>query len=150
MIKVVIVSHEPESAVALLDWMTDISVSEVTPSTIDKILQHVLADAPNIIIIEQNLEPINADMLCHLLSKQLPKAQSLMLTDETPTFEMLQNTGYSVRGYITREQRSSLAKAVRVVHQGEAWLPRTIVTEMLNQFAKTNLDFNESQLKIVN
>jgi len=150
MIKVAIISHEPESTVALLDWLADISVSIVMPSTIDTTVQQALAKNPDIIIIEQNLESVDSDILCHLLYKQEPKAQSIILTNEAPTFEMLKNTGFSVRGYITREQRSCLAKAVRVIHGGEAWLPRTIVTEMLNRFAEKNVDSNEPQLKLVN
>lgn len=149
MINVIVVSHAPANEVALLDWLTDIDVSAVSPSTIDQMLQQIVKCTPDIIIIEQNLESINADILCHLLHNQYPKAQSIILTDEAPTFEMLKNTGFSVRGYITKEQRSSLAKAVRVIYEGEAWLPRTIITEMLNQFAEINTDFNEPQLKIV-
>ncbi len=143
MIKVVIVSRTPKSEVALLDWLTDIAVSAVEPSTIDETVQQISASNPDIIIIEQNLELFNADLLCHILHQQIPNAQSMILTDEIPSFEMLKNTGFSVRGYITREQRSSLAKAVRVVHEGEAWLPRSIVTEMLDRFAETSSEFNE-------
>ena len=142
MINVIIVSHTPANEVALLDWLADIDVSAVTPSTMDETLQQVLAATPDIVIMEQDLETLSTDILCHLLHTQCPKAQSIILTDEIPTFEMLQNTGFSVRGYMTREQRSSLAKAVRVIHEGEAWLPRTIVTEMLNRFAKRNSEHN--------
>ena len=142
MINVIIVSNTPANEVVLLDWLADIDVSAVTPSTMDETLQQVLAATPDIVIMEQDLETLSTDILCHLLHTQCPKAQSIILTDEIPTFEMLQNTGFSVRGYMTREQRSSLAKAVRVIHEGEAWLPRTIVTEMLNRFAKRNSEHN--------
>ena len=72
MINVIIVSHTPANEVALLDWLADINVSAVIPSTMDKTLQQVLAANPDIVIMEQRLESINADLLCHLLHKQAP------------------------------------------------------------------------------
>jgi DNA-binding NarL/FixJ family response regulator len=47
---------------------------------------------------------------------------------------MLQQSGFKVRGYITENQLIDIAKAVRVVSEGEAWLPRKLVAEMLNHF----------------
>jgi DNA-binding NarL/FixJ family response regulator len=85
-------------------------------------------------------EDIDAAMLCHFLSKRYPDAQSLFITDEIPTFEMLQSTGFKARGYITKEQQDKLADAVRVIHDGEAWLPRTLVAEMLNRFSSYSSD----------
>lgn len=151
MINVVVISHTPDNELGFLERLADINISAVIPSTMDKTLQQALADSPDIIVMEQNLETLNVDILCHLLHLQDSKAQIIILTDEEPTFEMLKNTGFSVRGYMTKEQRSSLAKAVRVINEGEAWLPRTIVTEMLNRFAQTNPDSNEEpKLKLVN
>jgi len=136
MIRVVIVSNNAKGLTLLLDWLSDIKVSVVSPSTMEETQQQILACIPDIIVLEQTLESLNVDLLCHLLYKEFPRAQSIILTDVEPSFEMLKDTGFSVRGYITREQRSSLAKVVRVVHDGEAWLPRNIVTEMLNHFAE--------------
>ena len=48
---------------------------------------------------------------------------------------MLENSGFRQRGYITPDQHFALAKAVRVVFDGEAWLLRKLVTEMLNRYA---------------
>ena len=136
MIRVAIVSNNAKGLTVLLDWLDDINVTVVAPSTMEDTQKQVLECIPDIIVIEQNLDSLNTDLLCHLLYKDFSRAQSIILTDGAPTFEMLKSTGFSVRGYITKEQRSSLAKVVRVVHDGEAWLPRNIVTEMLNHFAE--------------
>ena len=92
--------------------------------------------------MKQAEEDIDAAMLCHFLSKRYPTAQSLFIIDEIPTFEMLQDTGFKARGYITSEQQNKLVDAVRVVHDGEAWLPRTLVAEMLNRFSLSFIGSN--------
>ena len=76
------------------------------------------------------------------MAKNYQYARHLILTDKAPTYEMLKNSGFRARGYITSDQHSALAKAVRVVFDGEAWLPRKLVTEMLNRYAATFLKQN--------
>jgi DNA-binding NarL/FixJ family response regulator len=72
------------------------------------------------------------------LSEAYPTTRCLILTDEQPTFEMLQMSGFRARGYILPEQRSDIVRAVRVVEDGEAWLPRRLVAEMLNRFSTSS------------
>jgi len=42
-------------------------------------------------------------MLSHVLNKRHPHARSLILVEQKPTFEMLQNSGFKARGYLTPE-----------------------------------------------
>jgi DNA-binding NarL/FixJ family response regulator len=135
MINVVLVGGDVEIENQQLSIHTDMKVTVIAPSTLEETLAQAEPMQADIFILKHAEKDIDAAMLCHFLSKHCPKAQSLFVTDEIPTFEMLQSTGFKARGYITKEQQNKLADAVRVIHDGEAWLPRTLVAEMLNHFA---------------
>jgi DNA-binding NarL/FixJ family response regulator len=135
MINVVLVGKNVEAENQQLSMYADMKVIVIAPSTLEATLAQVENLQADIFVLKHADEDIDAAMLCHFLSKRCPDAQSLFVTDEVPTFEMLQNTGFKARGYITSEQQNKLVDAIRVVFDGEAWLPRTLVAEMLNHFA---------------
>lgn len=131
---VIIVSPVLEAVKSLLEKQADMVVKLIQPLTLNDVFEQIGEFHPDIFIITQDLGTINGDILCHFLSKHYCAAQSLILINEEPTFEMLRNSGFKVRGYIAKEQARQIDKAVRVVHAGEAWLPRRLVAEMLNRF----------------
>jgi len=140
MINVVLVGNHVETENQQLSRHTDIKVAVIAPSTLEDTVAQAEPFQADIFVLKHAEEDIDAAMLCHFLSKRYPEAQSLFVIDEIPTFEMLQNTGFKARGYITKEQQGKLVDAVRVVHDGEAWLPRTLVAEMLNRFSSYSSD----------
>jgi DNA-binding NarL/FixJ family response regulator len=137
MINVVLVGKNVETENQQLSRHTDLKVTVIAPSTLEDTVAQAEQFQADIFILKHAEEDIDTAMLCHFLSKRYPDAQSLFVTDEIPTFEMLQSTGFKARGYITSEQQNKLADAVRVVHDGEAWLPRTLVADMLNHFSSS-------------
>lgn len=134
MINVIIVNPISEPMKDQLEKLPDILVTVIHPSTLDNVIEQVGEQHPDIFIITQESEAINSEILCHFLSNHYLAAQSLILINEQPTFEMLKNSGFKARGYIVKEQRNMIDKAIRAVHAGEAWLPRILVAEMLNRF----------------
>tara|TARA_R110001606_G_scaffold399310_1_gene584745 strand:- start:70645 stop:71070 length:426 start_codon:yes stop_codon:yes gene_type:complete len=134
MINVVIFSPISDTVKRVLEYQTDIWLTDVQPSVLDDVVAQVGHQHPDIFIITQDSDHLNGDILCHFLSKHYPTAQSLILIDEEPTFDMLRNSGFKARGYIVNKQQIDIDKAVRAVHAGEAWLPRKLVAEMLNRF----------------
>ncbi len=149
MINVVILSHNAEAEMLSLAGQAEMQVSHIVPSTIDQVVQQVTDVAPNIIIINQGLDNVSADILCHFLNMKCPNARCIMLIETQPSFEMLENSGFKVRGFLTTEQRPLLAKAIRVVHDGEAWLPRKLVADMLNRFAASFINAEEPSLPAI-
>lgn len=137
MIDVVIISNDSTADMALLSQQSDMNVSAVLPTTLEDTLKQVGQSQPSIIVIEHGIANSSADFLCHYVSKQYPNSRCLMLIRDKPSFEMLQNSGFKARGYLTLDQRSILDRAIRVIQDGEAWLPRKLVTEMLNRFASS-------------
>lgn len=149
MIKIAIISLNAKAELLLLAQHIEMQVSHIVPSTLEQVVQQVVGLAPNIIVIDHELDNLSADVLCHFLNTNCPDARSIMLIETQPNFEMLENTGFKVRGFLTAEQRPLLAKAIRVVHDGEAWLPRKLVTEMLNQFSKSVINTEGLKLSVI-
>jgi DNA-binding NarL/FixJ family response regulator len=147
-INIVIVSHNAEAEMLLLADQTEMQVSHIVPSTIEQVMQQVADVDPDVIVIDHGLDNVSADILCHFLNKKCPEARSIMLIETQPNFEMLENSGFKVRGFLTVEQRPMLAKAIRVVHDGEAWLPRKLVADMLNRFAASFINTEAPQLPV--
>ena len=142
MINVVVISNNPATELSALSEQSNMSVTKVLPTTIENIVEQIGERHPDIIIIADSTESNNKDLLCCFLAKQYKYARHLILTDKAPTYEMLETSGFRARGYIAPEQHSAIVKAVRVVFDGEAWLPRKLVTEMLNRYAATFLKPN--------
>lgn len=134
MINVVIFSPISDAVKRTLEGQADIWLTDVQPLILDDVVAQVGHQHPDIFIITQDSEHINGDILCHFLSKHYPAAQSLILVNEEPSFDMLRNSGFKARGYIVKGQQAEIDRAVRAVHSGEAWLPRKLVAEMLNRF----------------
>tara|TARA_R110000772_G_scaffold266115_1_gene388167 strand:+ start:479 stop:901 length:423 start_codon:yes stop_codon:yes gene_type:complete len=134
MINVVIFNPISDTVKHALEIQGDIWLTEVEPSVLDDVVAQVGYQHPDIFIITQDSDHLNGDILCHFLSKHYPAAQSLILVNEEPTFDMLRDSGFKARGYIVKGQQAEIDKAVRAVHSGEAWLPRKLVAEMLNRF----------------
>ncbi|RKZ98740.1 MAG: hypothetical protein DRQ46_01255 [Gammaproteobacteria bacterium] len=149
MIKIAIISLNAKAEILLLAQHTEMKISHIVPSTLEQVVQQVADLAPNIIVIDHELDNVSADVLCHFLNKQCPDARSIMLVETQPSFEMLENSGFKVRGFLTTEQRPLLAKAIRVVHDGEAWLPRKLVADMLNHFAASFINVEDPKLSVV-
>ena len=139
MINVVIISNNPAQDLGALSQYDDMNILKVLPTTIENIIEQVGEAQPDIIVIADATETNSRDRLCHFLAKHYRYARNLILTDSSPTFEMLENSGFRARGYITPDQHNMIPKAVRVVFDGEAWLPRKLVTEMLNRFTASFL-----------
>ncbi|MFT7234767.1 MAG: DNA-binding NarL/FixJ family response regulator [Methylophagaceae bacterium] len=142
MINIVVVSNNQSKALGSLSKQSDMSVVKVLPTSLEGIVEQIGDKHPDIMIIADSTETDNQDLLCHFLAKHYQGARHLVLTGASPNYEMLENSGFRARGYITPDQHSFIAKAVRVVFDGEAWLPRKLVTELLDRHAASFLSEN--------
>ena len=136
MINVVIISNDTEIK-QLLTEQDDMRVFVIAETALDDTVQNIKACTPDIIVMEQHLEKIDVGILCYFLglSSNCSLASNLILTEDVPTVEMLQDAGFRVQGYIIPEQRRAIAKAVRVVFNGEAWLSRQLVSDVIDHFS---------------
>jgi len=126
----------------VLKQQADITTTVIHSSSLDDVVEQVRQYHPDIFILKHEAGELNGDILCHFLSRHYPVAQSLILVEHEPTFGMLKNSGFKARGYISKEQLIEIDKAVRAVYSGEAWLPRKLVSEMLDRFEMYNENTN--------
>lgn len=138
MIKVAVLGENTLTGCDLTDT-DDLQIITLTASNLNQAIDDIIGLNADIVILDQDNEQLHADIVCSFLAKHHSKAQTLILTNQTPDFDMLSRTGFSARGYITPNQRNVLNKAIHAVHDGEAWLPRRLVAEMLNRFAANSL-----------
>jgi len=68
-------------------------------------------------------------MLRYVRSLQCADAPIKVLIEHSAAFHMLQSLAFKVGAYISREQRPILAKAIRVVNDGEPWMSRRPVAK---------------------
>ena len=134
MINVVVLGRSIPSLINLADH-DDLKITMIQPETIDEAVMEIQAAETDITVLEQHNERINTDILCLVLATSYSHNQTIILAEKSPDFEQLKATGFRARGYITPTQHDKLVKAIRAVHDGEAWLPRRLVADMLNHFA---------------
>lgn len=113
----------------------DLQIITLTASNLNQAIDDIIGLNADVVILDQDNEELHADVVCSFLAKQHSKAHTLILSEHIPDFKMLAQTGFSARGYITPDQRPVLDKAIHAVFNGEAWLPRRLVAEMLDHFA---------------
>ncbi len=148
MINVVVIT-EDKTVQQRLAAQADIQLTVVQATSVDETVRTVQKCFPDIIVSEQNMENIDIDVLCHFLSRSCPSAQNVILVEDSPTFELLQNSGFKARGYLTPEQKHLIVKVVRVVNDGEAWLPRKLVADMLDYFSLQHVNTAETKLQLI-
>ncbi|MEX1200374.1 MAG: hypothetical protein WEB02_06260 [Methylophaga sp.] len=134
MIKVAVLG-EDTLAGCDLSAAVDLQVIILSATSLNQAIDDIIGLDADVVVLDQDNEDLHADVVCSFLAKQHSRAQTLIMTRQIPHFDMLAQTGFSARGYIMPEQRPVLAKAIHAVHDGEAWLPRRLVAEMLDHFA---------------
>lgn len=138
MINVVVLGHSIPSLINLAVH-DDLNITVIEPDTIDAALLAIETAKSDITVLEQHNDRINSNILCSVLATNYSPNQTIILSEKTPDFDQLKETGFRARGYVTPPQHDKLVKAIRAVHDGEAWLPRRLVADMLNHFAAGDL-----------
>lgn len=134
MIRVALIG-ESSVTEALLTDATDMEVRRIDGESINGVVDDLLNPVPDVVVIDYHSTRLDAEVLCSFVSRHVPHVHAILLTDANPGFDILQNTGFTARGFVTPDQHAILDKAVRAIQDGEAWLPRRLVAEMLNRFA---------------
>lgn len=134
MIRVALIGEASVTEPLLAD-VTDMEVRRIDGDSINGVVDDLLNPVPDVVVIDYHNTRLDAEVLCSFVSRHVPHVHAILLTDANPGFEILQNTGFTARGFVTPDQHAILDKAVHAIYDGEAWLPRRLVAEMLNRFA---------------
>lgn len=92
---------------------------------------------PRIILLDLALARAAQGMpLIPALRQKSPHTRVILLTDGASEGRTLEALAYGARGYLDRSVLATfLARAVRVVDAGEAWVPRKMVTRIMDRLA---------------
>lgn len=118
-----------------LENQPDIELYEIAIGSLTQIMTAIIDNCLEILILDHENSALHPDIVCAFIKQKSLNAKILVLSQYEPDFHMLKKTGFSVRGYISPEQKPLLKKAVIAVNADEAWLPRRLVAEMLDRFA---------------
>ena len=86
------------------------------------------------------MSAIDGVSILPLVRRQSPDTRIILLGERTTRRRLLNALSLGARGYLKKTvTRTLLPKAVRVVGQGELWVPRTIVTTILAAIGRLSL-----------
>ncbi|KKM20133.1 hypothetical protein LCGC14_1648640 [marine sediment metagenome] len=135
MIKVCLVGSDVDKEFALLQTQYNITVAKMAEKSFDDLLLQIVSENPDVLVISDAMSSLSADDLCLYVSLQIPSAKTVIITDKPASYERLELSGFACRGFITYEQRHAIVRAVKVVHDGESWIPRKLVSDVLDRLA---------------
>jgi len=91
---------------------------------------------PRVLLLNLNIFKGKKSNLCWALRQKSPRTKIVLLTRRTPQAAMLDALCQGVRGYLEEAAIISfLPKAVRRVDAGEAWVPRKMVSKIIDRLA---------------
>lgn len=135
MIRVCLIGADIAKEKALLESQSDIAVTVVTVAELDQMLDDISRSRSHILVISDLGAKFDADDLCLHTYLRDSEIRTLIISEQDADFDRLDATGFSCKGFMLHEQRHAIVRAVRVIHDGEAWLSRKLVTAVMDHLA---------------
>jgi len=119
------------SCAQLLDSDLEISVSDCDGSSAVESLESF---SPDVVVMGMNIDDEQRLQLLKLIQLRWEKCQVLALTDSQSDSDAVKQIEASAVGFMNREDLERLlAKAVKKINQGEAWVPRKMVPSLVER-----------------
>ena len=91
---------------------------------------------PRILLLDLALARAQRIPLIPALRQKSPQTKVILLTDGASDARTLEALAHGARGYLDKALLATfLARAVRVVDAGEAWIPRKMVAQIMDRLA---------------
>lgn len=147
MIRVCLIGTDIEKEQALLSSVPNIDLSVMKVSDFDSLLHEVTRLHPDMVVLSDINNNLDVDALCMHIYLRTPEIKTLIVTQTEFDYTRLEKTGFSCKGFMLHEQRHAIARAVKVIHEGESWLSRKLVTQLLDHLSTAALaDYRTLQL----
>ena len=120
-----------------LESYEEIEIINVEKSTIENFLQSIRSLKPAVILFTNTETLPNLREVCKAvreITKEHEKSQMILLGSIPSQEEIVGLINTGVRGYFDLNESShQLGEAIRVVHQGEIWLPRDKMSSIMDR-----------------
>ena len=92
---------------------------------------------PSILLLDLGLFHEARPSLLPVIRRRSPLTRVLLLTEHAPEAPTLEALSHGALGYLERTAlRTHLARAVRAVDAGEAWIPRRMVAQIMARLVR--------------
>jgi len=119
------------SCAQLLKFDLDIEVSDCDGNTALESLEEM---TPGVVIMGLNIEDEHRLQLLKLIQLRWSQCQVLTLADNPSDVDAVKQIEASAVGFINSEDLERLlAKAVKKINEGEAWVPRKLVPSLVER-----------------
>ncbi len=139
MIRVCLIGADVDKESALLQSQAEIALTRVELDELDTMLNDIVKARPDVLVMSDVCGQLEADSVCLHAYLHNPSIKTLIITQEEADFARLEQTGFSCKGFMLHQQRHAIVRAVRVLHEGESWLSRKLVTAVMDHLASRQL-----------
>ena len=136
----VIIAAGQTSTTAALSALSRDSQIQVTACVTDvaEIFNARTGPAPHIVLIDFTAVSESHYALLAELRRSYPNTRVIFLCDDPDQTKLVDAFRYGASGYLeAKDSDLFLAKAVRAVSDGEAWVPRRFVTKIVERLTQT-------------
>lgn len=136
-IRVFIVDDHPLMRSALemtIEAARDMQVAGEATNGAEALKMIPLAE-PDVVLMDLKMPEVTGLAALRVLTNMLPDIRILVLTSLDKERDILEAVQAGAKGYITKNaQRDELLDAIRILHRGEAYLPTSIATKLVDSF----------------
>ena len=113
--------------------LSDLDIS-VTDCDGDLALEHLQSVLPDVVVMGLNIAEQHRLQLLKLIQLRWSECQVLALADEQSNDDAIEQIEASAVGFMNSEDLERLlAKAVKKINAGEAWVPRKLVPSLVER-----------------
>ena len=107
---------------------------------INETVNTVVTRKPQILLIALNLIREHGHHVLSIFRRRTPRTRIILLCERASTTEIVDALCYGTMGYLEKKDiHTLLAKSVRAVDRGEAWVPRRIMTAIAERLVRQSI-----------
>lgn len=99
-----------------------------------ELLERVVSAKPDVLVIAVDFCPDDLSAIVHLIREDSPRTHILLVSSQSDEQLLLDALSAGARGYLEAiDLDQYLTKSIRKILDGEAWIPRKMVTPLLER-----------------
>ncbi len=99
-----------------------------------ELLERVVSARPEALVIAVDFCPGDLSAIVHIIREDSPRTHILLISSQSDESLILDALSAGARGYLEEDKLEQyLTKSIRKILEGEAWIPRKMVTPLLER-----------------